>query len=101
MILGLIYPQLSWAEGFTGAEFLTWSEVDQRGYISAQLVMASTIAARSQTDMPNCIASSFFDQSGMSASGFQSILATVAEYAEFHPSSVLVVVIENACGPFG
>ncbi|MCE8001189.1 MAG: hypothetical protein HEP70_20370, partial [Rhodobiaceae bacterium] len=53
--------------GFHGAEFLERSLADQRGYVSTQLVMASSIAARIKPDLADCIGAEFFDGSGMSA----------------------------------
>ncbi|MEP2640080.1 hypothetical protein [Roseobacter sp.] len=96
----LVCPQVSAAQEFTGKTFLTWSNADQRGYISAQLVMASTIASRIKPDMNACIAGAFFDGTGMSDAAFDQVVQTIGEYQDFHPSSVLVILLENECGTF-
>ncbi|MEO0666718.1 MAG: hypothetical protein AAFZ99_02270 [Pseudomonadota bacterium] len=101
MLATLLCPQVLWAEAFTGGTLLTWSESDQRGYISAQLVMASTIASRNKPEMVDCIAETFFDGSGMSDEKFAEIVQTIGEYQSYHPSSVLVILLENTCGAFG
>lgn len=100
LALALICPQISWADGFTGREFLAWSEASQRGYIDAQLVMASSIVTRSKPDYAQCLADHFYSSTGLTDEGFQQIIGRVREYAEYHPSSVLVVVIESECGAF-
>lgn len=101
LAVALLCPQVLTAEAFTGETFLRWSEADQRGYISAQLVMASTIASRSKPEMVDCIAEAFFDGTGMSEEKFADITKTVGEYKEYHPSSVLVILLEKTCGAFG
>ena len=95
-----IYPQKSQADGFNGQVFLERSEQDQRGFISTQMVMASSIAARVDPSLSECIGRVFFDGTGLSESGFQIITRRIAEFPNYHPSSVLVVVIEKACGAF-
>ncbi|MDF1804360.1 hypothetical protein [Thalassovita sp.] len=93
-------PQKSLAEGFTGAEFLQQSTQEQRGYVSTQLVMASSIAARIKPSLAECIGRVFFDGSGLSDQGFDMVLARIEEFKAYHPSSVIVVVIESQCEPF-
>lgn len=95
-----IYPQETVAEGFTGEQFLAWSEADQRGYLDAQIVMASSIVTRSKPEMSQCMADRYYGSSGLTDSGFAQIVATIAQYETYHPSSVLIIVIENACGAF-
>lgn len=94
------YPQILSSNEFTGVQFAEWSEADQRGYISTQLVMASSIVTREKPDMSQCMAESFYDDNGLSDSGFEMFRSRISEFEAYHPSSVIVVVIENACGPF-
>lgn len=88
------------ADGFTGAVFLEWETSQQRGYIDAQLVMASTIATRIKPDLSQCLADEFYGPSGLTNDGFELMTDRIREFSEYHPSSVLVVVIENVCGGF-
>ena len=99
-VLAAFHPQNSQAEEFTGTDFLKRSTQDQRGYVSTQLVMASSIAARIKPELAECIGHEFFDGNGMSDQGFETVMQRVREFKDFHPSSVLVVVIEGACGTF-
>ncbi len=100
MALTAFYPQESVADGFTGAEFLTRAEPDQKATISTQLVMASTIAARIKPPLSDCIGKTFFDPQGLKSEAFEAIIDRVREFGEYHPSSVILVVIENRCGKF-
>ena len=95
-----VYPQKSSAEAFTGAVFLEWSDAQQRSYIDAQLVMASSIVARDKPAMSQCMADRFYGIEGVSDAGFKEIRTTIKAYKTYHPSSVLVIVIENTCGAF-
>lgn len=94
------HPQTSLAEGFTGKEFLEWSEKEQRGYLDAQLVMASSIAARIKPPLAACIATSYYGESGLSLDGFRGLISAIGDYGDYHPSTVLVVLIEQACEQF-
>lgn len=95
-----IYPQKTLADGFTGETFLSWSLAEQRGYLDAQIVMASSIVTRAKPAMSQCMADRFYGPEGLTDRGFEEIRTTIAEYQTFHPSSVVVVVIENNCGAF-
>ena len=93
-------PQKSQAEGFTDEEFLTWSIAEQRGYLDAQIVMASSIVTRAKSAMSQCMANTFYGPDGLTDIGFSVFRKTITEYQTYHPSSVVVVVLENACGSF-
>ena len=98
--LGVIYPQETSADAFTGETFLTWSENQQRSYLNAQLVMASTIVAREKPTMSQCVSDKFFGSSGMTSEAFTDAMQSIRDFKTYHPSSVLVILIENACGEF-
>ena len=98
--LGVICPQKSSADAFTGETFLTWSESQQRSYLNAQLVMASTIVARDKPTMSKCVSDEFFGSSGMTSEAFANAMQSIRDFKTYHPSSVLVILVENACGEF-
>lgn len=100
MLAAAAYPQKSEAESFTGTEFLGWPETEQRGYVSAQIVMASSIVAREKPTMAQCISDKFYGERGLTQAGFDKIQGAINEYRTYHPSSVVVILIENACGRF-
>ncbi|MEM6890503.1 MAG: hypothetical protein AAF636_20575 [Pseudomonadota bacterium] len=98
--LAAFYPQKSVPQKFSGSDFFDWSAAEQRGYLDAQIVMASSIVTRQKPDMAQCMADHFYSQNGLSDKGFQELTETIRQYETYHPSSVLVVVIENRCGAF-
>jgi hypothetical protein len=95
-----IYPQKLTAQDFTGQRFLEWSETDQRNYIFTQLVMAASIAARIRPELSTCISDAFVGSAGLSDRGYGRLMSRIGEFETYHPSSVIVVTIEDACGPF-
>lgn len=99
-IVSIIYPQQTSAEAFTGKTFLSWPEEEQRGYLDAQIVMASTIVSRTKPEMSQCMAELYYGSLGLTNEGFASLINRIQEYETFHPSSVLVAVIEKECGSF-
>ncbi len=88
------------AEGFTGVEFLEWSKADQTAYINSQVVMASTIVTRDKPEMARCIADNYFSETGLTDAQLNDLIANVEQYQSYHPSTVLVAVIEATCGKF-
>lgn len=94
------YPQKSVAQAFTGNDFLAWSASDQRGYVSAQFGMAVTIAARMNPPMSQCIADEFYGRDGFRQERLDAVARRVGQFPNHHPSSVFLIMIENACGRF-
>lgn len=95
-----IFPQELLANSFTGEQFAQWTDAQQRSYLNAQIVMASSIVTRAKPGMAQCMADKYYGANGLSEDGFQEISKVIREYNNYHPSSVLVVVLENACGKF-
>lgn len=98
--MAAICPQESKAGGFSGTEFLTWDEGEQRGYLSAQIVMASSIVTRTKPNMAQCMADRYYGDDGLTDAGFEELQGLIRKHPTFHPSSTLVVVLERECGPF-
>ena len=96
-----IYPQKSHAGGFDGQVFLAWAVDQQKAYLETQLVMAGSIAARVNSSLSQCLSDHFFEPTGgISPAGFDEIMGNIAHFPTHHPSSVLVVTMEAACGAF-
>ena len=100
VMVAAICPQKSAAEGFTGSAFLQWNDAEKRGFIDAQLVMASSIVSRSKPAMSRCMADQYYGDSGLTDAGYEAFIEAIGQFEDFHPSSVLIVVIENECGAF-
>jgi len=62
--------------------------------------MASTIAARINPELANCISETFFGENGLTRTALETLLGFIAEFPTYHPSSVALVVIERECGGF-
>lgn len=97
MAATLLFPQVLQAEAFTGAAFLTWSEASQNSYIRTSVTMASFIATRTNEATAECLDAWYTSSSG-TQDGF--IRKKIADNAEFHPSIVIMLVLEEACGSF-
>ncbi|WP_299732817.1 hypothetical protein [uncultured Tateyamaria sp.] len=101
MLAALCCPQISYADGLTGAAFLEWDAERQANYLQTQLVMAGSIAARVKPELSECLGKSFFaENGGISDVGLKGILENIRQFPDFHPSSVLVVTMESDCGSF-
>ena len=96
----LFYPQVSAAETFTGAEFLTWSQSGQDSYISTSVTMAALVAGRSNPDQGACIDAWYAQSEALAGQRNEEIRDTIARNAEYHPSAVILLVMEGACGAF-
>ena len=51
-----IYPQETLADGFVGAEFLSWSNAAQDSYIQTSVTMAAIIATETHKPVGDCLA---------------------------------------------
>ncbi len=94
------YPQKSMAEGFTGKEFLTWDHVGQDSYISTAVVMATFIATRTNEATAKCLNDWYAKSATISANRNDEIRSIITKNASHHPSAVIVLVLEGACGSF-
>lgn len=93
-------PQKSLAEKFTGEEFLTWSVEGQDSYIGIAVTMASLIATRTNPPTGQCLDVWYAESEDVAAERDAEIRATIARNAEYHPSAVIMLVLEGACGTF-
>lgn len=100
-ILLASYPQPSGAQGFTGAEFATWSEASQDGYIQTSVTMAAVIAAQVNGEVAGCLDAWYAPGQPVQSERNALIRSFIAEHADFHPSGVILAVLQDACGPIG
>lgn len=83
---------------FKSKEFLTWSHEGQKSYIMASVVMAAFIAAaQNKADLSKCIGQWMTDSD---AAGFPSVKEAMTRFPDYHPSGVIVAILEKACGSF-
>ena len=64
------------------------------------MTMASFIATRTNPTTAACLDSWYVQSSEGSASRDQLIRDKIGKNAEFHPSVVIMLVLEEACGSF-
>ena len=96
-----IYPQKSAAEKFTGAEFLAWSVEGQDSYNGTSITMATLVAGRTNPARATCLDEWYATSETLAAQRDAEIRDTIRRNAEYHPSAVIVLVLEEACGHFG
>ena len=99
-MLSLGFPQVSWAEEFTSAQFMKWSDSAQSAFFQNSVLMASTISARISQSHAKCLNDWYFDYSGRRFERDQVFLDTMAEHPSFHPTAVVLAVIERECGQY-
>lgn len=95
----MAYPQASSAQGFTGEEFATWSQVSQDSYIQASVMMAGVVA-QIQPELSRCVDQWYFVDAARKAQRNDTIRAFIIENAGYHPSGVILAVVQQECGAF-
>ncbi|WP_415402427.1 hypothetical protein [Tateyamaria sp. SN3-11] len=99
-VVSAFCPQKSAAETFTGAEFLTWPVDGQDNYIGIAVTTASLIATRVNPSTGQCLDTWYAASEDVAAMRDAEIRAVIARNAEYHPSAVIMLVLEGACGSF-
>lgn len=84
-------------EPLTAGKFLHYSAQEQRSYILTSTVMAGLVAGQNRKSQTRCIDDWVGQHEG---SGFQPILKTMRQYPAYHPSGVIIAVLQKACGSF-
>lgn len=100
MMYTAIYPQKLSAEGFTGADFGNWSETSKDGYIQASIMMAGVIGAQTQPEISRCIDAWYFQTEDSKSKQNAVIRQTISTYPNYHPSGVILAIVQEACGAF-
>ncbi len=95
------FPQKSLADGLKGHDFLTWSEEGQNNYIQTAVTMASFVMSRSNAVVSECLNTWYAGDRETMEEQNEYIRRKISSNAEYHPSAVILVVLENACGSFG
>ena len=100
-VIGGVCPQETAAEGFTGKDFLGWSTESQNSYIQTAVVMATIVISRSNTTTSHCLDKWYGLSQPIADERNSFIRNKIARNSEYHPSAVIMVVLEDACGSFG
>lgn len=99
LVLALGFPQVSSAQGFTGAEFLTWSDEAQDSYIQTSITMATMVISETNNTAADCLDTWYLGEEDSQNERHAEIIGRINEFSTYHPSAVILVVIRNACGP--
>ncbi len=96
-VLTVFHPQVSVAEGFSGAEFSNWETGAQDSYIQTSVTMAGVVLAQLQPVKAQCINDWYFADNQSSARN-NFIRETIASYQDYHPSGVILAIVTEECG---
>ena len=94
------FPQKTEADGFKGHDFLAWSQENQSNYIGIAVTMATLVATRTNPQTGDCLDQWYAASDEVASSRADEIKATIARNADYHPSAVILLVLEGACGSF-
>jgi hypothetical protein len=82
-------------DGFTTSEFLSQPAKNQSGYIVSSAMMAGLIAAQNTPDQAKCIDKFVAAQEPL---GYPRILEAMKQYGQYHPTAVILSVLQKECG---
>lgn len=88
------------AETFTSAEFLTQNEAAQTSFIEISITMAATVATQANPAIARCIDEWYFEDKPRQEQRNRHIVSVMRQYPDYHPSGVILAVIQKACGSF-
>lgn len=88
------------AEGFTGRDFLAWSQQGQDSYLHTSVTMAGVIASQIRPSIAHCIDDWYFADAAVQERRNEEIKRTIRQNSNFHPSGVFLALLQSACGEF-
>lgn len=86
------------AEEFTAADVLAWKKETQDWYFETSIAMAASIATRNPTGHAECINDWYYAPTSGREEAHRFIRETLAKFSGHSPETVLIAVIEKACG---
>lgn len=84
-------------EAFKSSKFLTYPAQSQKSYITSSAMMAGLIASQNNRAQAVCIDDWVAQQSGQ---GYGPVVEAMRKLPDYHPSAVIVAVLDKACGSF-
>ncbi len=94
------YPQESLAESFSGKEFLGWTQAAQDSYFQTSITMAAIIATKTRQASGDCLADWYLSAKADRSGRNEELRTAISRNDAYHPSSVIFLILEGACGPF-
>lgn len=95
-----ICPQISSAEEFTSATFLTWSRTNQDWYLETTIATAIVIATQNSGKQVACLNDWYYKDAATKAARNDHIRGVMAQYPDHYPVGILIAVLQKACGSF-
>lgn len=97
-VIAAFHPQVLLAEGFTGEDFGNWEQPAQDSYIQISITMATIIAAQAEGGTSQCLDTWYTAGTQTASRRNDAIRASIAQYPDFHPSGVILAVLQKECG---
>jgi len=91
------FPQVSTAGEFTANQLLQTSETTQNNYFQVSVTMAAVISAQNKPEQARCINEWYFKNIDTQNLYIRELMQ---EYRNFHPSGVILGILEKTCGEF-
>ena len=88
------------ADKFTSADVLEWSGENQTFYFQTSITMAGAIATQTNPKVARCLNDWYFKDVSKRPKRNEQILAAMRQHREYHPSGVILAVLQKACGSF-
>lgn len=98
-VFSVSYPQTSSAADnkFTAADVLAWEKSQQDWYFNVNASMAAAIASQNDNSKSSCLDDWYFGAADRDARN-DEIRNAMARFETYHPTLVMIAVIEKACG---
>jgi len=100
-ILAVGSPQKTHADGLTSADFIAWDKPSQNSFLFSSVGMAAAIASQTEPKIAQCLNEWYFKGDDAREARNAEILEFMGQYETYHPTTVILAVVENACGEFG
>lgn len=97
MTLAAFLPQISSANGFTGAQFAEWDVTNQDSYIETSVTMAGVVIAQTNPSQASCVNDWYFKDRASLARN-PEIRKTIVAYGDAHPSGIILAILIRECG---
>ncbi|MEM7211420.1 MAG: hypothetical protein AAF479_05900 [Pseudomonadota bacterium] len=92
------YPQLSWANGFTGSKFGELEPAQQRIFMQDAMMMAVVVLTQTRPQVARCVNDWYFKGEKRSERNAE-IRSYISKHETVHPAGVVMAVIVKVCGP--
>lgn len=95
-----ILPQVSHAEGFTGADFARWPIDAQNSFIQTSVTMAAVIAAQTNEATAECLNAWYRPDTSLKGGRNDELRRIITDNPDYHPTGVILALLFKRCGSF-